>query len=210
MNLFATLGRNRRGRISAISRQIILINTIALAILIAGALFLQSRRAGLVDERMSGIRQEALIVGGAIAEYATREPPLYSIDDAKAEPLLQQLIAPTRLRARLYATNGRLMVDTRNLLARNLIETVELPPLDFWSQSAAFLMRIYDGVTGVRPFTHLAPYFEAGDNGRVYSEVNSALNGDAADAERVNERNRLVLSVAVPVQRFKGIYGVLL
>ena len=209
MNPFAQTGWTRRGRISALSRQIILINTIALAILIAGTLFLQSRRAGLVDERMSGIKQEALIVGGAIAEYATKEDPL-AIDDGKAEPLLRQLISPTRLRARLYATNGHLIVDTRNLLARNLIESTELPPLDFWSQTKAFLVRVYDGVTGVRPFTRLAPYFEAGDNGRVYAEVNSALGGDSGEAERVNEHNKLVLSVAVPVQQFKGIYGVLL
>ena len=30
-----------------------------------------------------------------------------------------------------------------------------------------------------------------------------------ASAERVDDRNRLVLSVAVPIQRFAAIYGVL-
>ena len=208
MTPLAQTGKTR-GRISALTRQIILINTIVLAILVAGALILQSQRAGLVDERMSGIKQEALIVGGAIAEYAAGNGPL-QIDDAKAEPLLRQLIAPTTLRARLYASNGHLIVDTRNLLARNLIETEELPALDFWSQFKAFVQRVYDGVTGVRPFSRLAPDFEAGDNGLVYGEVKSALKGDAGEAERVNEHNKLVLSVAVPVQRFKGVYGVLL
>src|SRR3974390_968386 len=199
----------RRGRISALTQQIIFVNTIALAILVAGALVLQSQRAGLVDERMSGIKQEAYIVGGAIAEYAAGEGPL-EIDDAKAEPLLRQLIAPTKLRARLYATNGHLIVDTRNLLARNVIETEELPALDFWSQFDAFMRRLYDAVTGVRPFSRLNPDFEAGDNGFVYGEVKSARRGDAGQAERIDEHNKLVLSVAVPVQRFKGIYGVLL
>ncbi len=208
MTPLAQAGKTR-GRISALTRQIILINTIALAILVTGALILQSQRAGLVDERMSGIKQEALIIGGAIAEYAAGEGML-QIDDSKAEPLLRQLIAPTSLRARLYASNGHLIVDTRNLLARNVIETEELPALDSWSQFKAFVQRMYDGVTGVRPFSRLEPDFEAGDNGLVYGEVKSALKGDAGEAERVNEHNKLVLSVAVPVQRFKGIYGVLL
>ncbi len=209
MNSYPHRSRRRRGRISVLSRRIILINTVALAVLVAGVLFIQSHRVGLVDERITGIKQEALTVAGALAEYATEEEPL-SIDDTKAEPLLRQLMAPTRLRARLYGTNGKLIVDTRNLLARNVVETVELPPLDFPSRVETVTLRIYDEVTGVRPFTRLAPYFEAGDDGRVYSEVNRALEGGWAGAERVNEHNKLVLSVAVPVQRFKAIYGVLL
>lgn len=209
MTLFGSHDAGGRGRISALTRQIILSNTVALAILVAGVLYIQTHRAGLVDERMSGIKQEALIVAGALAEYATQEEPL-AVDDAKAEPLLRQLMAPTRLRARLYARNGQLIVDTRNLLARNLVETSELPPLDFASQMKTFVVRLYDEITGVRPFTHLAPYFEAGDDGRVYGEVNHALDGETSGAERVNEHNKLVLSVAVPVQRFKAIYGVLL
>jgi two-component system, OmpR family, sensor histidine kinase ChvG len=209
MNPFARPTGIKRGRISALSRQIIFINFVALAILVVGVLFIQTRRAGLVDERIGGMRLEAVTVASALAEYATHDDPL-SIDDAKAEPLLRQLMQPTRLRARVYSRNGRLIVDTRNLLARNVVESEELPPLDFWSRMRAGIARVYDGVTGVRPFSTLAPYFEAGDNGRVYSEVNRALDGDTAHAERVNDRNKLVLSVAVPVQRFKAIYGVLL
>ena len=209
VNPFARPSGMKRGRISALSRQIIFINFVALAILVTGVLFIQSRRAGLVDERIGGIRQEALTVASALSEYATQDERL-SIDDVKAEPLLRQMMQPTRLRARVYSRSGRLVIDTRNLLARNVVESEELPPLDFWSRTKAALSRFYDGITGVRPFSTLASYFEAGDDGRVYSEVNSALLGNPAQAERVNDRNKLVLSVAVPVQRFKAIYGVLL
>ena len=88
------------------------------------------------------------------------------------------------------------------------MQTGELPPIDFWSQTKDFFNRVYDNVMGVRPFAKLEPYFEAGDNGRVYHEVNAALQGDIASAQRVNDQNKLVLSVAAPVQRFKAIYGV--
>jgi two-component system sensor histidine kinase ChvG len=194
---------------SSLSWQIIFFNAFALAILIGGVLFVQSERVGLVDERMSGIKQEAQIVAGTLAEYATAERSR-TINDSVAEPLLRQLIEPTPLRARLYGADGNLIVDTRNLLSRNVVQTVELPRIDLWSQFEGVLARIYDGVMGVRPFTNLAPYFEAGNNGRVYKEVSAALNGDPDSAERLDQQNRLVLSVAVPVQRFRTIYGVLM
>jgi len=209
MNMFHRPAEPRRRRFSSLSLRIILFNTVALVVLIGSVLFLQSRTADLVDERLTGIKQQAMIVAGTLAEY-TADEDTRSIGVEQAEPLLRQLIAPTALRARLYGTNGRLAIDTRNLLARNVVQTLDLPPLDFWSRSQVALRRLYDGVMGVRPFTKLQPYFEAGDNGRVYSEVNAALGGDIASAERVDEQNRLVLSVAVPVQRFKAIFGVLM
>jgi len=182
---------------------------VALVVLITCVLVVQSNSADLVDERLSGIRLQGLIVAGTLAEY-TANADTRTINVEQAAPLLRQLIAPTKLRARLYGTNGRLLIDTRNLLARNVVQIAELPPIDFWSRLKGSLRRIYDGVMGVRPFERLEPYFEAGKDGRVYSEVNAALSGDVATAERVDEQNRLILSVAVPVQRFKAIYGVVM
>ena len=209
MNMFGRTSALRRPRFSTLSWQIIYFNAAALAILIVGTLLVQNSRVGLVDERLAGIRQEALIVAGTLAEYSTDEKNR-SIDDSTAEPLLRQLIAPTPLRARVYDPAGQLAIDTRDLLARDIVETRELPPLDAWSRFKGWVARMYDGMMGVRPFSRLAPYFEAGSDGRVYSEVNKALNGDTGEAERVDDQNKLVLSVAVPVQRFRTIYGVLM
>jgi hypothetical protein len=130
-------------RISGLSWQIIFFNATALAIMIAGVLLVQSGREGLVDERMAGIRQVASIVTSTLAEYTAREKTR-SIDIDEAEPLLQQLIAPTHLRARLYDTEGRLELDTRNLTARMLtyalgrgIESDDRPTVDLITQRLA-------------------------------------------------------------------------
>src|SRR5437764_1166082 len=147
-----------RRRISGLSWQIIFFNAVALAIMIAGVLLVQSGREGLVDERMAGIRQVASIVAGTLAEYTAHEKTR-SIDVDEAEPLLRQLIAPTNLRARLYDTGGRLQVDTRNLLSRNIVETSDLPPLDFFHRAKAWFLRMYDGIMGVRPLAGTEPYF---------------------------------------------------
>ena len=202
-------GVRGKKRFSALTRRIIFFNGIGLLILIGGVILVQSSRVGLVDERLTGIKQQALIVANTLAEYTTDEESR-RVKIAEAGPLLRQLIAPTALRARLYGTDGKLEIDTRNLLARNVVQTMELPPLDFWSRMRTAWDRFYDGVMGVRPFEKLQPYVEAGKDGRVYSEVDAALSGDTATAERVDEQNKLVLSVATPVQRFKAIYGVLM
>ena len=201
--------KRRRGRSSALTRRIVLVNGFVLLVLMAGVVLVQWSRVGLVDERLAGIETQAEIVSSTLAEYAT-DPEKHELIVKQAEPLLRQLIAPSKLRARLYGRDGTRAVDTRDLLARNVVQSADLPPLDTWSRIKAFWSRIYDSVTGVRPFARLDPYFEAGRNGRVYREVNAALAGDISTAERVNDQNKLVLSVAVPVQRFKAIYGVLL
>ena len=167
---------------------------------------MQSSGRGLVEERLTAIQEQAAIVAGTLAEYAT-DPQTHTLRVAEAEPLLRQLIQPTRLRARLYLPNGRQVVDTRLLLARDVVKITELPPLDRWSRIKEMGQRIYDGVMGVRPFTRLASYSEGGEDGRIYQEVNEAMTGQASSPERVDDQNKLVLSVAVPVQRFKAIYG---
>ena len=40
-------------------------------ILLGGVIFVQSTRVGLIDERLAGIKQQALIVAGTLAEYTT-------------------------------------------------------------------------------------------------------------------------------------------
>jgi len=198
-----------RRRFSSLAWRIFIFNAVALAILIGGVLYVQSSRVGLVDERMQSIRAQAEIVAGTLAEYATDENT-HSIKVDDAEPLLRQLIAPTRLRGRLYQPDGQLAVDTRNLLARNLVQVQELPSIDRWSHFRLELQRIYESVMGLRPFSRLEPNFEAGSDGRSYPEVAQAHSGATIFVERLNDQKKLVLSVAVPVQRFKAIYGVLL
>ena len=191
---------------STLTWRILAFNALALLILTGGVIGVQSSGRGLVEERLTGIQEQAAIVAGTLAEYAT-DPKTHTLKVAEAEPLLRQLIQPTRLRARLYLPNGHLVVDTRLLLARNIVQMEELPALDRWSRIKQWGRRIYDGVMGVRPFTQLASYSEGADDGRVYQEVTDAMTGQTASAERVDDQNKLVLSVAVPIQRFRAIYG---
>ena len=195
---------------STLTWRIVAFNTIALLVLTVGLVVVQSSGRGLVEERLTGVQEQAAIVAGALAQYTT-DPDSHTLKVELAEPLLRELIAPTRLRARLYLPDGKLAVDTRLLLERNSVQVESLPALDRASRWKQWWQRIYDTVMGVRPFARLAPYSEAGENGRAYEEVNQALLGTTASAQRVDDQNKLVLSVAAPVEsRYRTVYGVLL
>ena len=167
---------------------------------------MQSSGRGLVEERLNSIQQQAAIVASALGKYAINDKT-QALDADLAEPLLRELIAPTRLRARIYLPSGHLVVDTRLLLPRNVVQISALPPLDRWSQIKEWAKRIYDGVMGVRPFSQLPSYSEGGEDGRIYPEVGAAMIGETSSAERVDSQNRLVLSVAVPIRGVLLLYG---
>jgi two-component system, OmpR family, sensor histidine kinase ChvG len=197
----------RVARHSVLRWRILLLNAVVTVILIGGVTWVQTSRVGLVDERLNGVEDEAGIVANTLAQNAANVEDR-SLKLNVAVNILRDTVAPTGLRARLYDTNGQLLIDTRNLLPRNIVQTVELPPIDAWSRFKQAVGGVYDSIMGVRPYG-VEPYFEAGTDGRVYHEVRAALDGDTATSKRVNEQNKLVLSVAMPIQRFKAIYGVL-
>ena len=196
-------------KFSALTWRILGFNALALIVLTGGVILVQASGRGLVEERLNGIHQQAAIMAAAIADYAT-DSNNHTLSVEEAETLLLHLFPPTRLRGRLYLPSGQLAVDTDLLLQRGSFEEAPLPPLDTASQVKEWFKRLYDGIMGVRPFARLAPYYEAGDNGRAYHEVDSALAGVTDSAERVDDQNRLVLSVAVPVRGLAEIYGALL
>ncbi len=202
------LRHRKNARRSVLRWRIILLNTVVFAVLITGVTWVQSSRANLVDERQTGVEEEARVVAATLSEYALVADSR-GINVQSANELLRDLVGPTRLRARLYDTDGQLIVDTRFILSRNAVQVTQLAPIDRWSRFEQWLESVYESIMGVRPNTHYEPYLEGGQDGRVYREVNTALEGVTTSTKRVDEHNKLVLTTAVPVQHFRAIYGVL-
>ena len=71
-----------------------------------------------------------------------------------------------------------------------------------------------------RAFVAVRTWFNRGDlplyrelgpqNGKGYEEVDHALNGFKSSMVRINERGEVIVSVAVPVQRFRAVRGALM
>ena len=225
-----------RAATSSLTRRIVLLNLAALAALVAGILYLNQFRAGLIDTRVESLSVQGQIIAAAIAAQATVEIDAITIDldkllelqagqsgapyrtsesatefpisPERVAPLLRRLISPTRTRARIYDTDGTLILDSRGLYMRGLVQSFDLPPL---GQQKTTVERWWDSVKLWYRRGELPVYQEIGSaNGREYAEVSSALDGQTASVVRVGEDGGLIVSVAVPVQRYRAILGSLL
>ena len=222
---------------SSLTRRIVFLNVAGLLALVIGILYLSQFRAGLIEARIQSMLVQAEIIASAIAASATVEtnsitvPPErlmelpagesygpaddglsvidFSINPERVAPLLQRLVSPTRTRARVYDRDGVLVVDTRLFDRAGDVLRVDLPPLEAprpgFFERAWIMIRTWLGRGDMPIYRELAP-----ENGKGYPEVTRALNGLNASMVRVNERGEVILSVAVPVQRFRAVRGALL
>jgi two-component system sensor histidine kinase ChvG len=127
-----------------------------------------------------------------------------------AAPILRRLVLPTQTRARLYDKDGWLILDSRQLSASSQIVAFELPP-PAGAERRGLLGRLADVMLTLLPGRNLERYREAGSqNGTIYSEVSRALTGLPSSMERVNDRGELIVSVAVPIQRYRAVLGTLM
>ncbi|HEV3242462.1 MAG TPA: sensor histidine kinase [Methyloceanibacter sp.] len=219
---------------TSLTRRIVILNLIGLAILVSGILYLNQFRAGLIDAKVQSLLTQGEIIAGALAASAgvdTDEVQIdpekllesepgpsssgdddsldFTIDPERAAPILRRLVKPTGSRARIYGRDGALILDSDTFYSRGEVLRYDLPAPDAEKPDA--LTTFWQAVkTRMRQYD-LPLYNEiGGDNGKAYPEVASALTGTSVPIVRVNDKGELVVSVAVPVQRLRAVLGVLL
>ena len=208
--------RMRRGGISptnSLSRRIVAFNLIGLGLLVAGVLYLNQFRSGLIDQRTQSLQTQGEIIAVAIAENAGVGPSGTRFDPVRANDVLMRLVQPTGVRAQVFDRSGRLTGDTRTLLrGMGQVETLPLPPPgesadeDMLTAAESLYKQVLEFFTG-KP----AIYQETALSGIAQEkEVFAALRGGVARWERVNSEGELIVSVTVPIQRFKAVLGVLM
>ncbi|MEM0900674.1 MAG: sensor histidine kinase [Pseudomonadota bacterium] len=222
---------------SSITRRILVLNVTALGMLMFGILYLNQFREGLIDARVESLMTQGEIIAGAIASSASVETDALLIDPQKLlemqagesivptldtfdsldfplnperiAPVLQRLVSPTRTRARIYDRDANLVLDSRHLYSRGQVLRYELPPLG-QSDSPSWMTMIANTISSFFRRNDLPLYREQpGGTGAAYSEVMQALTGGRAQIVRISERGEMIVSVAVPVQRFRAVLGVL-
>jgi two-component system sensor histidine kinase ChvG len=193
---------------STLTRRILFLNLGALALLLAGILYLDQVRTGLLDARLAALSSQAEMVAGALAEAATRQAD-FGIDIEPAKNILTRLMAPTNTRARLFDASGKLVADTRLLLPEVQIDDEELLPPGPLAQIIRWLRDIHEWIISLPPMAQkYPPYTESAEQSATdYREVVSALQGAEGEAIRAATGDTLVVSVARPVQRFRRVVG---
>jgi two-component system, OmpR family, sensor histidine kinase ChvG len=128
--------------------------------------------------------------------------------------MMRRLVEPTHTRARLFDANGELVGDTRLLRGPGgTVQIEELPPPGGSGLMQRIAAALYALVSGTVPWQdHYGPYREREkETAADYPEVRRALSGDIATAVRENETGGgLLLTAAVPVQRYKQVLGAVL
>ncbi|MDE0940638.1 MAG: stimulus-sensing domain-containing protein, partial [Pirellulales bacterium] len=185
---------------------------LALAILLAGLLYLGRYEQNLIASEVQALKTQGEIFAEALAEGAngTGANGTTELQGAIASTMLRRLVTPTKNRTRLFDQDGLLVADSRTLLGPQgaSITVSELPPPASEALIGTFLDRVYNKIIGWLPERGLPLYEErAAQRAADYEEVSRALEGVSVSALRVDDADRLVIGVAVPVQRFKQVIG---
>ncbi len=204
----------RRG-IPPIMRRILAINTMALIILVAGILYLGEYRENLIDTELESLRSQAEMFAAALGEGAVGgETPLnQDLVRETSNRIVVRMVESTHIRARLFHTSGMIVADSRKLAsAGREVEVRVLPPPNEGPGLLRAAFNMYDRFIKRLPGQgKLIPYVENPiQHGRHYPEVIAAFQGETAFAVRALGRDHLMLSVAVPVQRYKQVLGALM
>ncbi len=202
----------RRRILSPLTIRILALNIPALGILLGGAMFLGQYRDGLVEAKIEGLITQGTIVAGALGQSAAT-PEAAQFDEELARRLVLRLAVPTEVRARLFDTSGILIADSRELGPAALeVEARELLPPGADTRLGARLRRLMDWLLRVSlNEPRLPPYKESGAQSATdYGEVIVALTGEIGTGLRQMSDGEMVVSVALPVQRFKFVLGALM
>jgi len=223
---------------SSLTRRILFLNLAALTIFLSAILYMNQFREGLIDAKTESLLTQGRIIASTIASSATATPDAITIDPDKlwalkageslqpklepldnftypinpeqVAPLLRQLITPNQTRARIYDSDGAIILDSRNLYAAGQIKQFTLPPISGQERRVGWVETIGNTLNKLLQ-SHSNPiYQELDGSGKQYEEVQSALTGAPRHIVRQTEAGKLTVSVAVPVQRFRAVLGVLL
>jgi two-component system, OmpR family, sensor histidine kinase ChvG len=203
-----------RGWLSPLTRRILAVNVLAIGLLGLGLLYLGEYQESLVDSAVDGLKTQGAIFAAALGEGAVID----SDDGEELIPelgrqMMRRLVEPTSTRGRLFDLKGDLIADTRVLRGANgLVQIDELPPPGEGGPLHRFATWLYDNVMESFPWRRpYPPYHEhVNPTDADYPEVRRALHGEIGSAVRSDHDNMLLLTAAVPVQRYKQVLGAVL
>lgn len=201
-------------RVSPLTFRILAVNLIALGFLAVGILYIDQYQETMIKSRIDALVKDAEVMAGALGEAATvttaRDKSELRIKPA--EQIIIRVVGVTNNRTRLFGLDGNLWLDSRDLAVDQSVIIAQLPRYEGWS---AFWGRIVENITQALDSLHRR------DNLELYHEVKDQIAGHYPEVERALEgytgyRIRLlsdgseIITVAVPIQRFRRVLGALL
>ncbi len=216
-----------RGRwgVSPLTLRILAVNVLALALLVLGLLYLGRYQDRLVQAELDALETEARIFASALGEGAVQRATdeaetgreSYELSPELGRQMVRRLALATDTHTRLYGAEGHLLSDSRVLTGSpGKIEIRELPPPPAGDAVSRTVNDLYSRFIDVVPSREGLPLYRERSSGKdsVPPDVERALAGENSKTvwrlESRGERADLLLTVAVPVQRYKEVLGAVL
>ena len=222
-----------------LSRRIVVSNLAGFTILFFGILYLSLDSSWIINAKRDALKIQGQIMAAAIAGKAVVKSGQIQVDSdqipadknalipfrddgfaalqlsirpEKIAPIFRRLIAPTNTRARIYDRKGDLVVDSTDLLKKRDFEAeAAKESADKRRQNRPKTKNFWTRLQHLLIGKEVQVYREIGNaNGRYYPEVRQALEGKDAAMLLLNEKSEQIVSVAVPIMRFRQVMGVLL
>jgi len=220
----------------SLASRIAVINIIGLIILSGGILYFNQFRQSLIKARVDSLLVQGQIIAAAVAGSATADTSNividpntlgdtddttstdlnlaqsnydFSIKPDRAGPLLRRLLANTNIRGQIIDSDGNLVVDSVFLYGGSDITQTPIAPPEVPTLRSR-----------VAEISNALDYFFFGsryplhqdygwDSNQTRPEISSALSGATLSFQRLNPKNEITVLVAVPIQRFRAVQGVL-
>jgi two-component system sensor histidine kinase ChvG len=207
--------RRTKRRLSRLTLRILAINLFAVAILFVGVLYLDRYQNSLIQAELEAVSHQANLFARAIGELATEQEstPDRRLSPALVRQMVRRASAALPTRARVFSAEGELIADSLRLGGPGgLVMIQPLPPPSSDRFMREFAERLYDRIVNWLPRRSGLPLYKetARQLANSYPEVIQALGGTSVQTVRATENGGLVLTVAVPIQKYRKVLGALL
>jgi two-component system sensor histidine kinase ChvG len=204
-----------RRLLSPLTLRVLASNGLALVILAGGLVFLLGQyREDLFEAKVADLSTNGAIIAGILSEGAVEET--HETITRRVETGVRYVSKFSQLtgtRVRLIDEDGSLVADSHILLRGvSKVRTQIIFPVVEEGSISKFFGWASDFLVSQLPLRRPLPLYRepAGAITSEFPEVLQALKGEASSAKRRTADGRVIVNVALPIQKFKRVEGALL
>jgi two-component system sensor histidine kinase ChvG len=191
------------------------INLFSVAILFVGVLYLDRYQNSLIQAELEAVSHQAVLFARAVGEVAVEQKLSadHQLSPSRVRRMMRRSSTALPARARVFNANGTLLADSLKLgQPGGLVLIRPLPPPTSDQLMQEMAERVYDRIANWLPRRSGLPLYResARQLANNYPEVIQALRGVSVQTVRATEAGGLMLTVAVPIQKYKQVLGALL
>ena len=201
-------------KVSPLTLKIWSINIIAIFVVLIAVLHLDRYEDSLIQSELEALEHQAELFANALSEVAVKnDPGIHSyLSSIAVQNVINRSALRSPARSRVFDTAGRLLADSQELPGR--VPSVITKPLasvfpDIFFQKFFndFFQQFFNSSIQVRRPINEAHKIQLA---HTFPEVISALKGSSIKTVKLRETGESLLTVAVPIQKYKRVLGVLL